>query len=526
MYWVELDMTSSLAALVRRFTRDASAAVSLLFACIAVAFFAFIGAAVDYGRWSDAHSRTVAALDTSLLAAGRSLQVSQNSEEALSVAEKMFDETAKTRLHLVSPELQISLVNNGAALEGVAKGKIKTPFLGLLNFGTLDVSATSKVEFSTGGVSSGGSDLEISIMLDVTGSMCDDRNGPCTSGTKLDALKSAASDLVNIILKSNNSGQGARIALVPFSTRVRIGPTQDSATEALMKKLTNLNPTWSGYFKNCLSSTGEGGSESEGEWTCTRYQNPPPYVTQTLMPCVSDRSGTPSDDFTDAPPGPGKWLLGHDGTRFPLSWDALDVALTTKTGKSASDPSDYWTYNVDGVCYDIEDPVLPLTSDKQLLLDRISALSAFGSTSGALGTAWSWYTLSPKWSSIWTGASAPGPYSDLAPIGSKPPKLRKIAVLMTDGAYNTLRAWKDYDPAVVSGNAKQICSNMKSAGIEVFTVGFDLDSLPADQKSRAIDTLQNCGTDLSHFYEALSAEQLKQSFRDIAMQLAQIFVAR
>lgn len=97
---------------------------------------------------------------------------------------------------------------------------------------------------------------------------------------------------------------------------------------------------------------------------------------------------------------------------------------------------------------------------------------------------------------------------------------------MTDGVYNVHRGSRGSDPVLVSDNAKQICTNMKAQGIEIYTVGFDLDALPAADNARAIDTLQSCGTDLSHFYEALDTAQLKQSFRDIAMQLSQLYIAR
>ena len=134
--------------------------------------------------------------------------------------------------------------------------------------------------------------------------------------------------------------------------------------------------------------------------------------------------------------------------------------------------------------------------------------------------------ISPNWSGIWTGTSAPGSYADVAHAAGEAPKLRKIAVLMTDGDYNTYRSWKDADAITVSNNAKAICANMKAQGIEIYTVGFDLDNLPPADRTRALDALQSCGTDINHFYNALSAEQLKQSFRDIALQLTTLHLAK
>lgn len=518
------------------FRRDTAGTVSLLFATIAVLLFSFIGAAIDFGRWSNANSRTVDALDAALLTAGRTLQTSQSPEDAIAAAEEMFLDYARKRLDLKNAEVEVKLADNGTALEGTASGRIVTPFMGLMNFDTLHINAKSKVGFSIGaGSSQGGSDLEISLMLDVTGSMCDDGSGPCGGGTRMDAMKAAASDLVNIIMKGSASSASARIALVPFSNRVRLGPSQTPSTESLMKKVTDLNGKWTGWFKTCTSSTNIPGptSEDAGTWSCAAYAVNH-YVNWNIIPCVTDRTGPAA--ATDAAPGPNTWINANDGGRATLSWDSSDTPLASGTGQNPGDPSSQWNYDSNGKCWNTEeeDILMPLTNDKTALLDRINSLKAYGATAGALGTAWTWYTLSPNWSGVWPAASTPGSYSDLTANGSNPPKLRKIAVLMTDGLYNTTRSWI-FNPnnaghadeiAEIGTRAKQMCTNMKAQGIEIYTVGFDLDSLPAADKTRAVDILQSCGTDLSHFYDALNAEQLKQSFRDIAMQLSQLYVAK
>lgn len=502
---------------------ETSGSVSLLFAMIALLLFSFIGAAVDYSRWNNARSRTSDALDAALLTAGRTLQTAGTPEEAVAAAEVAFLQNARTRLNLIAPKVSVQVTPDGSALEGVAGGKMKTPFMGLLRVGALDVSATSRVGFGFGSAS-GGSDLEISLMLDMTGSMCNDGTGPCSSSAKLDALKAAASDLVSIVKQGGPGGPNVRVAVVPFSTRVRIGAAQDVAAENLMTRLTDLAPRISGWYKqwdNC--SGGTVSSEDPDTGSCSTWT--PQYVTDAvIVPCVTDRTGP--DEFTDAAPGPGRWLNGADGTRRPIAWDSEGTPINPGdgTGTSAADPTDLWDYNFDGFCWDVEVPniIMPLTADKDTVLQRIDDLVAFGSTGGALGTAWTWYTLSPAWASVWSPDSAPGAYD----TSGSPPQLRKIAVLMSDGVYNTHRGWKGSDPVMVSNNAKQICTNMKAQGIEIYSIGFDLDSLPAADKARAIDTLQSCGTDLQHFYDALDTAQLKQSFRDIAMQLSQLYIAR
>ncbi len=124
--------------------------------------------------------------------------------------------------------------------------------------------------------------------------------------------------------------------------------------------------------------------------------------------------------------------------------------------------------------------------------------------------------------------SAAGPYSDLTVTNSKGmPKLRKIAVLMTDGDYNI-----NYCKGVEAKNSDQspdidcnsengkslvqagnLCTSMKNAKIEVYTVGFQVNST-------AKTFLTSCATDAAHYYDATSDIELQAAFRDIALKIA------
>ena len=326
---------------------------------------------------------------------------------------------------------------------------------------------------------------------------------------------------------ADQSTYKSRVALVPFSTRVRVGP--NGGGDQLMNKLTGLGATWSGYYKICTSGSGSGGSETGGNWTCNAYSTQ--YNTGwKIMPCVTDRffNSTWTVDVTDDVPGSNAWLNAHDGGRMTKSWDSSDTAATAQLGKTSGDPAQHWNYEPGGSCADVGEgnQIMSLTSDKATLTARIDGLQAYGSTAGALGTAWAWYTLSPKWVSVWGGDDKPGPYSDLTAIqGNGFPKLRKVAVLMTDGVYNTIRGWKDQNQQQVSDYAKQMCANMKAQGIEIYAVGFALDELGASERAIATDTLKSCGTDLAHFYETLTVPQLQQAFKSIALQMSTLYLA-
>ena len=528
---------------VRQFGRNQAGAVSIIFGLCAVMFMLFAGAAVDYGFWHHARNKTQAALDAAVLAAARALQTNGGDEVAATAFGVKYFEQAVSGLTSVNNLLiDIEFTDNHTSVVASTKASVSTPFMGLVGVHSLplfvqgDASNTdmmsngteyAKSKLSVG--SNAGTNIEVSIMLDVTSSMCDDGVGPCTTGTKIDALKASAKDLTDIVVWQDQSKYTSRVALVPFSTRVRVGtalPADVQAGADLMKKLTNLDKDWTGWVNECTSSSGGGGAETNGTWTCSAYQ----AVHENkwlVMPCATDRTGPQA--FTDAPPGSNAWLNAHGGDRMVLSSDSSDTPATTQLGKTKTDLADNWNYNSDGSCSDIGEAnvVVPLTSDKVKLQQKIDALQAYGATGGALGTAWAWYMVAPDWRNIWTGTSEPAPYSDLSALGPNgEPKLQKIVVLLTDGSYNTYRGWKDQPQNDVSNNAMTLCANMKAKGVTVYTVGFDLDKLPGGEQTKATEVLSTCASNPRSFYNATGAEQLKQAFHAIALKVSSIYLAK
>jgi hypothetical protein len=171
--------------------------------------------------------------------------------------------------------------------------------------------------------------------------------------------------------------------------------------------------------------------------------------------------------------------------------------------------------------------VQPLSNDKTMLKRRIDKLTLAGSTAGQLGTAWAWYTLSPNWAYLWPLASQPVAYFT--------DRTQKIAILMTDGEYNTAHcngvlandSGFGSNSSQISCNATNgqaftqaasLCTAMKSGtGITVYTVGFALGG-----NATAISTLRSCASDETKFYEAEDGVALRLAFRDIALQIAKL----
>ena len=446
------------AAKLQAFAGDTRGSVAIIFGLAIFVLFMMIGVAVDYARFVNARNQTIEATDAAVLAGARALQVNGgNQTAAQNVASIYYQQAIKNRIPVTTDTIQFQVTDNGTAMIAQGNAQISTPFMhlgfiGTNTLATLPLLRSNGADYSKAVLAVGGNgqtNLEVAMMLDITGSM---------AGQKLTDMKSAASDLVNIVVWQDQSQYTSKIAIVPFAYDVRL-PTSGS------------NP-----FKLASGNT------------------------STKNPCVVERTG--SQKYTDAAPKAGQYVMVHSSSSSSVSPTCnLPVAAEA----------------------------LPLTSDKTSLLTKISGLQTAGSTAGHIGTAWAWYMLSPNWSSLWPNSAA-------AAYGT--PKLKKIAVLMTDGEYNTSYTSMGYAVSETLSGTKVTCKNsanvdcspaqavaqctaMKNAGIEIYTVGFQLGG-----SQLAINTLSSCATDANHFYNSTTGDALKAAFRDIALKISTLYLSQ
>jgi Flp pilus assembly protein TadG len=448
-----------------RFRDDTCGNVAIIFALVSVVLMLAIGAAVDVGRWLHARDQTVAAIDAAVLAGGRALQTNSSDKSgAIAAAKKYYDENVTSRLPVINDSVNFAVAPDGMGMRASGTAFIKTPFLQFAAIDKLPLLSTSQTDFGKSQIAvggNGGENIEVSVMLDVTLSM---------QGTKINDLKTAAKDLVNIIIWADQSKFTSKVALVPFSEDIRLPST--ALNKARGTGLATCKELNNGTSKTCGSKQANG---------TTRYY---------LSPCAVERKGT--QKYTDVAPGSGNYVMAN--------------------------------YTDDGNCtIPSSGEVVPLTSDKTSLISKIDKLSVAGGTAGHLGTAWAWYMLAPNWASLWSSASQPKAYGTA--------DLRKIAILMTDGEYNTqydtngVKTGLSDAGAQVNGDtttqARALCTNMKAKGIVVYTVGFG-----DGMTSKAKQTLQDCATDSTKYYNADDGDELKQAFRDIALKLSSLYLSK
>jgi len=450
---------------VRRFSGDARGDVAILFGLMALVLFMMIGLAVDYGRYVNARSQTIAATDAAVLAGARALQTNGGDQDAaLKVAQAYYDQATKNRLTLTNDTIGFAVGDNATAVMTTGNASLATPFMGLGGTKSLPILHSDGSDYSKAVLAVGGNaelNLEISMMLDITGSMGE--------GTKLADMKDAATDLVNIVVWSDQSQYKSRVAIVPFAYDVRLPA--------------------SAFTK----ATG---------------------ISSTSNPCVVERTG--SQKYSDAAPQSGQYVMAHNKA----------TTTTTTTGKGKNKVTTTTTTYSPTCDLASSAQALPLTSDKDALTSKINGLQLAGSTAGHIGTAWAWYMLSPNWASLWSSSSTPAAYDT--------PNLKKIAVLMTDGEYNTQYTSNGVPdgsnsltncPNAANGvcsSAQAIsqCNGMKAKGIEIYTVGFMLDN------QTATNTLSSCATDASHFYNSTTGDALKAAFRDIALKISTLYLSQ
>ena len=388
--------------------------VAMLFAAALVPLVSVVGASVDYGMALNERTKLQAILDAAVLAAGRAYQSSGDANLASTKAYDMVQAaiqngTLNGQINFSQGDVVIDVATNKVTAQAISL--VETSFMKVLQVSSIDVGASSGAQIGGG---SGYNDLELAIMLDVTGSM---------GGSKINDLKTAAKDLVNIVVPENQNEFTSRVALAPFSNLVKL-------PEEFAEEVTG-NPN---------------------------------------AKCVYERSGI--DAFTDTGPGVGTYMpyLTNNGC-----------------GPSAK--------------------IVPLTPNKTELNANINALPASGATAGHLGTAWAYYLLSPNWNGVW-----PSTENNAASFGAE--KTLKVAILMTDGEYNT---WYSGSNGNSNEQAESICDNMKGSGLTVYTIGFQLTD------PNAINTLEHCATDVeTHHYLAGDGDELKLAFREIAMKLSQL----
>lgn len=451
----------------KAFSSDTSGNVAMLFGMMAVPMFTIVGGALDFSNAVNIQNKMQKALDsaamavcsagsqdpTDLLKARLELALSDN---GLTFAGEAGDSDHQTvgynQLILENATFNASTGEMAPSLST----NVRTYVLSLIGIEGMPIEVSSTI-------ACGAKRLELSVMLDVTGSMGSWVNGK----RKLDSMKEAAHDVVDMFETNMNAG-ATRIALVPFSEAVNVG-NYANAVRGTVSNGTSWSPG-----KKKLRFWDRWGNKRK--WKITK--------------CVSERTG--SERYTDAPPS------------------------VSPVGK---------VYTSSGSCKPSSSKIVPLTNDAQMLRSSINSYVASGGTAGHIGTAWAWYMLSDKWGYLWPAQSQPEqPNPDeliKATILMTDGEYNEEYYNGVDDDYTSTQAPNGSSKT----QAERLCDAMKDpngdgqnnddGSIVVYTVGFGL-----NPNSSTAQRLKSCATDATKYFFPYNGDELRAAFAEIGRQLA------
>jgi Flp pilus assembly protein TadG len=203
--------------LIIRFRKDDRGVFLVIFALLAVVLIAASGAVVDFSRMQQARTRAQIAVDAAALALQSTINNNGVTAATLKVkaqallTERMADSSVTAVVENATPDT--------AAGKLTISGYIVVPtyFVQLVGITSIRSNMMSEVTRSS-------SDLEVSVSLDVTGSMAATYNwwGVKTSD-KIGDLITATNTLIDLLVSDVQTPTYSKMAIVPWSSSVNVG---------------------------------------------------------------------------------------------------------------------------------------------------------------------------------------------------------------------------------------------------------------------------------------------------------------
>ena len=457
-----------------RFAADRRGNVAMIFALAALPLMASMGLAVDAGRAYLVQNRMAKALDAAGLAAARVVL----EDRAELDARRFFDANFPPGyLGSTVTDFRYGVDDSNDFITVEADVDVPTVIMQLFGRDTVAVSDSAIVERMNRG-------LELALVMDNTGSM--------RSGGKIGAMRTAATDLVNILFDDADELPLLWISVVPYTATVNVGGGRTlwlAAGDPARTTPSGFAPT---TWKGCVEARDLGGDELD---------DPP--------------ADDPFDSFL--------YAVNTDNV-----WDPADAGSIDETNNAQNDGT--------GPNLGCGPAITSLTNVRQTVLDAIAEMLPWhrGGTTSNLGLVWGWRTLSPRWRGLWGGPTPPD-----MPLDYFTPLMDKAVVLLTDGDnqfydhpptgpgrsdYTAYGRLQDLGFTSLSAGKTELdtrmgrmCAAMKDEGIIIYTITFG--STP----NAATQTLfRNCASDPSSYFHAPDATTLSGAFRSIGQRLSNL----
>ncbi len=208
---------------VKDFRKNDGGSVMIIFGLMSFVLFAVSALAVDYSRVLDVRSRTIGAVDSASLAAGRAMLDGKLTDgEVVDLATSYFNsniKVAKGMATIGTPSVTIDRDNGAVNID--VKSTVTTTFGRFAGLDKMDIPVSSAATYKQ-------KDVEVGMALDITGSMGDVVGGQ----RKIDALKAAFEKFADrLIPDQKTAGQQVRIGLAPYSAAINLGKYANDVTD-------------------------------------------------------------------------------------------------------------------------------------------------------------------------------------------------------------------------------------------------------------------------------------------------------
>lgn len=299
--------------------RDRAGVVALVVVFTLPAFIAAAGVAVDLAQGYNIKTRLGAALDKAALAAGST----EGTEEEIQTRINAFLEANYPAEALGTPySVQVVLIPGYVDI--TAQANVKTVFMNIFGQEYIDVQAQTIVKREISG-------LELVLVMDNTGSMTGSAGGGVS---KLDASKTAAKKLLDILFGTASEVPILYVGVVPFSQNVNVDPSRSNWTTG-----TSLDwgtTSWAGCVEARENSNMD--VTDDPPFAINPESEPSAYFPKYYSPCFTYNpwyyatNAVPVNNGTFSTSG--SWSLGSN-------W-SISSGRANKSGTNDSDMYQTW----------------------------------------------------------------------------------------------------------------------------------------------------------------------------------------
>ena len=507
--------------LAYRFAGDRRGNIAIVFALSVVPMVGFVGAAVDYSHANSVKVAVQAALDATALVLAKSAGT-QTQSQMQSQASSFFA-ARFNRSEAINPTVVVNYTPSNSTIVLNATTSVKTDFMGLMGFKTLNIKATATAAWATNSL------LRVSLVLDNTGSMA--------SAGKMPALQTAAKNMLSKLASATKTTGDVYVSIVPFAKDVNLGASNYS--QPWVQWDDGTDNSWDGSKGTCSlpgyntrsACIGQGGtcsiSGNTTPATCTAagtcsISSQTTQSTCTAAGSCSNSKYTTKTQCTNkgATWTTGKWTPGvwtAAATWTPTAhntWTGCVVDRGDATGPNIGNYDTNATVPTTATPATLYVPeqysqcpqaVMSLSTNWSAMNTLINNMSPAGNTNQGFG-------LQAGWQSLVGG----GPF--VAPAKTAWVTYAEHIVLQTDGL-NTANRWYTDQPSI-DAREQILCQNIKNAGITLWTIQVNTDGDPTST------LLQKCASDPTKFFLLKSSNEIISTFDDISFKLTRLHLAK